>query len=216
MLKRGGDRFTARLSDALTATEARGMLKAALCSLESARPLNAFITVHWEQAGIAEHDVSRAMKSLADSAFDYFRNRGVEFASIWVLEGDVPGEQKGAHAHWLLHIPGHFDRGNVLRALRGRVAKIANSCGRLPKGVFRTMAIPRVNTETASPETYRVNLANVLAYILKGANEDQRPVILALLEKVSPDFQPDKLTLDRGGRAIGKRTGISKALTQNR
>lgn len=143
-------------------------------------------TVHYEKAGIAEHDATRFIGHLLKLAGDYARRHGGQLAAIWVREG---GEGKGGHVHILIHLsPGLTLKGRTRRWVRLAggwcIAKVSRVC---PIG-------GRVAAADANSEHYRHNASVVRKYVLKNA-EDSAAEILGLTLK------------GQSGLVVGKRCG---------
>lgn len=160
-------------------------------------PLNRFITVHWERAGLTGQDAAHATNRFLKLARDNLTSKGFPFASIWVRENDEGDRSKGDHAHILAHVP----KGQSLgRWQRGWIKNITGKPYR--KSVILTRTIAR-HSEAAehAPNHYQLNLSILAEYILKGASHD------AALALKLPSWR-------LGGKVEGQRMGMSKNLSR--
>ncbi|MFC4442179.1 hypothetical protein [Caulobacter henricii] len=189
---RGGARNTAsRRTIALSESDARKVLEASNHAELTGLPFNAFKTIHWERAGVTD-DLAATGRFLK-LAGDWIRSRGGQFGWAWTREG---GPAKGNHVHIVFHLPPELAR-DFHRRQRGWL----KACGaRWRSKVVLTRRIGRnLRQALAGGEDYRVNLGEVLDYILKGADRSAR----------------ERLGIERdepGGVVIGKRCGISQNL----
>ncbi len=151
-------------------------------------------TVHYERAGIAEHDATRFIGRLLKLAGDYARRHGGRLAAIWVREG---GEGKGGHVHILIHLSPRL-------SLRGRTRRwVRLAGGRCIAKVSRVRPIAgRVAAADADSEHYRHNASVVRKYVLKNA-EDSAGEILGLTLK------------GQSGLVVGKRCGWTQNIGQD-
>ncbi len=120
---------------------------------------------------------------------DYAARKYGKFTGIWVREN---GEGKGGHVHILMYVPA----GLSLSGLTGKWVRLAG--GKITVRVSRVRSIGgALITAENGGEYYRVNLAAVLSYVLKGASRDVG----------------EGLELGRsgeGGLILGKRCGWSQ------
>lgn len=175
---------------ALSPADAGKVLKAGRHAVEAGLPFNRFTTVHWAKAGVT--DGLAATGRLLKLAGDWVRSRGGRFAWTWVREGG----EKGEHVHILLHLSpdlaGGFNRRQ--RAWLG-------ACGATwLQGVLFSRPIGRTLRQAMTGgDDYSANLAEVLDYVLKGADATTR----------------ERLGIRRsepGGELVGKRCGVSQNL----
>jgi len=151
-------------------------------------PLNRFITLHWEAAGLPLEGMARATGRLVDLLTKWLARRGHRTAWIWVHENGAGG---GGHCHLVAHIPPDCvaDLTSVqkrwLRKITGRPYRV-NVVKSVPIG-------GRLGLEASSPDLHVANLKTVMAYVIKQADA-----------AASSPFQ------ERGGRVIGKRCGTSQ------
>ena len=117
-------------------------------------------------------------------------------AWLWAHE-NTPGNShdKGGHCHLLAHVPANLVP--VVTALqRGWLRRITGQPYRAR--VIHSKPIGgRLGLEAGNPDLHAVNLAAVLAYVLKGASPESATHFG--LERLEP-----------GGRVIGKRCGTSQ------
>ena len=143
-------------------------------------------TVHYEMAGIAEHDGAAFVGRLLSLARKKVRRDGGELAALWVREN---GDGKGGHVHILLHLP----LGMTLRNCTRRWIKAAGGTPARRASKVRTI-VGSIGNGQPGGERYRANADAVLAYLLKGA-DGQTARSLGLRR------------LGEGGPIIGKRAG---------
>lgn len=120
-------------------------------------------TVHYEKAGIAEHDATRFIGRLLKLAGDYARRHGGRLAAIWVREG---GEGKGGHVHILIHL----STGLTMKGRTRRWVQLAG--GRCIAKVSRVRPIGgSILAAEGDGEHYQHNAAIVRRYLLKNVEE---------------------------------------------
>lgn len=148
-------------------------------------------TVHYERAGIAEHDGARFIGRLLKQAGDYARRHGGRLAAIWVREG---GEGKGGHVHILMYLPSHL-------SLRGKTRRwIGLAGGECHAGVSVVKPIAgRVAAADGDSAHYRHNVSVVRRYILKNVADDDGERLGLSLKGHS-------------GLVIGKRCGWTQSI----
>lgn len=183
----GGARNRAdRTSWHLSEQQARGMMAAAAFAETIDLAFNRHWIVHYQRAGIAEHDGARFVGRLLRLMAAQARREGGVLAAIWAREN---GDGKGGHVHILMHLP----TGLSLRNRTRRWIVAAGGTYRLRVSRVRIIG-GRLSHATERGAHYQQNTGRVLAYLLKGASEATG---LAL-------------DLDRygeGGPIIGKRAG---------
>ncbi len=198
MFRRGGARPRQhKISYALTIDQVQKIGMAIFAAQMFGMAFNRFITIHWERAGLTGHDAVRATSSFLKMARDNLAGKGLRFAYIWVRENDEGDGSKGDHVHILAHIP----KGQSLgRWQRGWIKAITAKpyC----KGVVLTRTIAR-HSEAAhsTPALYRLNLAILGDYMLKGASKE-----------AAAAFNLPSWRL--GGKVTGQRIGMSKNLSR--
>ena len=119
-------------------------------------------TVHYQLAGIAEHDGAAFVGRLLALVRKHIKRQGLETAALWAREN---GEGKGGHVHILLHVPA----GMTLRNLTRRWIKSAGGTAARRASRVRTVGGTVARSHPASG-AYRANSDAVLAYIIKGAD----------------------------------------------
>lgn len=185
----GGARNRAdRSSLGLTIKQSLALIGAAHRAVVIDKPLNRWMTIHWEAAGLSDDQAMRAT-----SAFlKYWREwLGGETAYVWVREN---GGGKGSHLHLLAHLPAH----RVWSGRRGTKWIELITGDRYKAHVILTKRIAGAGQPDG--KLYDENLRAVLAYALKGALPE-------VAEALGICRQP-------GGPVIGKRCGTSRNLSR--
>ena len=173
----GGPRNSAdRVNLHLSRRQVIDLLAATLFARSIGKPFNRHWTVHYELAGIAEHDAARFIGKLIDLARKQARRDGGELAAAWAREG---GDGKGGHVHMMLHLP----PGMTLRNRTRRWIKAAGGTARRRASKVRIIAGMKAKeniggggdegatlANVSIGEHYRVNANAVLSYLLKGAD----------------------------------------------
>ena len=187
--RRGGARNRAdRTNYGLTATQVGNLHAAAFMAEKIGLPLNRFITVHWEAAGVRLENMARATGRFIDFLTRWLARQGHRTAWIWVHEN---GCGIGGHCHLLAYVPP--DCVTKLTAAQKRwLRRITGKPNR--KGVIKSSIIGgRLGLEISNPDLYFANLETALAYVIKQAD-----IVLT-----RGFHQP-------GGQVIGKRCGTSQ------
>jgi len=143
--------------------------------------------------GLGDGQAMDALSAYLKQARDWTSNQGGQTACVWVRELS----SAGAHAHVLVHVPPALERMYLVKHRYW----LMNACKRpYAKGAVCTRKIYGwESARRGQVETYLVNLKNVTAYLVKGANAD---AVNALnLNRKKP-----------GGTIIGKRCGFSQNL----
>ena len=162
------------------------MIEAANFAERIGLAFNRHWTVHYEMAGIAEHDGAAFVGRLLALVRKHVWRAGGKLAALWAREN---GDGKGGHVHILLHLPS----GMTLRNLTRRWIKAAG--GNPVRRVSRVRTIgSRLTDAKVGGEHYRANADAVLAYLVKAAS-DETGKALALPRS------------GEGGPIIGKRAG---------
>lgn len=152
----------------LTGSQRSNMIAASRHAAAIGLPLNRFVTINWEAAGVG--DGVRATGRFLKQAGDWLRRHGRRLTYVWVQER---GRRVGQHVHVLLHVPpacarrfGQLQRG-WLRA----------SGATLSKGVVKTRPIGRDYTAALRAENggYLRDLERVLRYVMKQASRRAGP-----------------------------------------
>ncbi len=190
----GGKRnSSARVSNALPITTANAIIDAAYHAIKIGLPLNRFVTIHFERAGLTDAEAAKAIGRIMKLAKDWMQTKGQVIAHAWVRENDNGDGRKGSHVHILLHCPDTLPIGRMWRRW---LCKVTGQPYR--RNVIKSKRIGgTVNAYANMPAVYLQNLDGVLAYVFKG---------------VSP---ADAVTLglpkqQAGGWIIGKRAGWSQ------
>lgn len=192
----GGARNNAlRDSLFLTLAQCEKLAAAAEYAEQLGLPFNRHWTVHYESAGIDEANATAFIRRLLKLLGDYARRNGAQLAAVWCREN---GKRKGGHVHILLHLPADLS----LKGYTRRWVRLAG--GQCRKGVSHVRSIG-VNLEAAKSgsEHYRQNVANVRAYLMKGATTEAG----------------EALGLERfgiGGPIVGKRCGWTQNIGKTR
>ena len=171
-----------------------------VCAAERAvalrTPFNRFVSINWAKVGIDDGHAAAATGRFIKLVSDWLRKRAHRLAWMWIRENDVDGHRKGTHVHILLHLPKGV-------GIRGRTQQWVKLAARRPyrKRAIRSGQIRGAPTleQVASP-TYLINLAGLMAYVLKGVAADTAARLR--LEEFG-----------RGGRIIGKRCAVSSRFT---
>ena len=189
----GGARNSAsRQSDSISLVKALAVVEAAQRAIAIGRPFNRHLTVHWEKAGLTDARAADATGRLLKLISDWLRRYGGT-AYTWVREN---GDGKGSHSHILLHVP----RGLRLGLTKRWYRLVSGLEGRVPNGAVKTVRIgDSAHSAFSGGEWYQANLARVVAYLLKGV--DQQSALALDLDRHS-----------EGEAVVGKRVSISGSL----
>jgi hypothetical protein len=154
-------------------------------------PLNRFLTIHFDKAGVA--DPVAAIGRLTKLMGDWLRCNNTELTAVWVREA---GEGKGEHVHMLLGI----DPAKVGQFTRKHRAWMARIGCRWEKGVFLSRIVGGSHRAAFNEDTECLYLQAVTAtldYCLKGADSQARQLF-----KIKRD--------EPGGELVGKRCGTTE------
>lgn len=180
-----------RHSSALRASDCENLILAVEHSRLIGRPLNKFLTIHLDKAGVS--NPVAALGKLRKLMSDWLRCNGADFTAVWVREA---GGAKGEHVHILLSVPankiGAFNR-------RQRSWMAAVGC-EWKAGVFRTRSVGGSNSAAfnpASADLYLQAVTATLDYCLKGADLEARGRFG--IKRNEP-----------GGELVGKRCGTTE------
>lgn len=188
--RRGGARNRAdRAGCSLTTKQIAGLTAAELMARRIGLPLNRFITVHWEAAGVPLEGMVKATGRFVGQLTEWLRRRGHRTAWLWVHEN---GDGVGAHCHLVAHVPPELVA-ELTSAQKRWLSKIA---GR-PYRAKAIKSIPiggRLGLEAHNPDLHLANLETVVAYVTKQA----------VAASTTTRFH------EPGGRVIGKRCGNSQ------
>ncbi|MBV1901052.1 MAG: hypothetical protein KUG56_05210, partial [Kordiimonadaceae bacterium] len=137
------------------------------------QPLNRFTTIHWEAGGVQTNSPDTTGRFLK-LARDWLRLKDVELAHLWVREG---GQEAGHHSHILMHLPPY-----IARQFAGKQRAWLKACGiSFVKGVICSKPIGRSLSHAYRNiqygEYYEDHLMRVVAYLLKGADEEAQRLV---------------------------------------
>ena len=182
----GARNSAARTSQFLSLMQCQGLIASAEHAERIGLHFNRQWTIHYERAGIGEHEATRFIGRLLKLASDCARRHKSKVAAMWVREN---GDGKGGHVHILLHLP----RSITLRNLTFRWIKTAGG-----QPVRRVSKVRTIGGMWAIVDVggarYRTNADAVLTYLLKAAG-DETGKALALHRCCE------------GGPSVGKRAG---------
>ncbi|MXO55565.1 hypothetical protein [Pontixanthobacter gangjinensis] len=150
------------------------------------------ITIHWERAGIALPQMPRATGRFTDLMAKAIARRGGATAWLYTHEN---GEAKGGHCHLLAHVPA--DRAKAMPAMQKRWLRSISGRPYRARVILSRPIGGRLGLEKTNPDLHAANLAEALAYLIKGANE-----------AAAQQFGLKRL--EAGGLVIGKRCGTSQ------
>ena len=186
---RGGARNRAdRTNYDLTAPQVGNLDAAALMAEKIGLPLNRFITVHWQAAGVPLEDMARATGRFIGLLTKWLARRRYRTAWIWVHEN---GDDSGGHCHLLVHVPPDCVV-DLIAAQKRWLRSITSRPYR--RKVIKSIPIGRrLGLEAGNSNLHRANLAELKAYVTKGVQA------VAMSQFQQP-----------GGRVIGKRCGTSQ------
>ena len=189
---RGGARNRAdRESHALTAAQIGNLKAAERHAGAIGLPFTRMISIHWQAAGVPLAGMAKATGRFTDLMAKALARHGGT-AWLWVHENCGP---KGGHCHLLAHVPAkHVKRLTGLQ--RGWLRRITLHSYRA-RVIYSRPIGKRLGVEASDPADYAINLAVVLAYVLKGASPEAAS-------------QFALVRLEPGGRVIGKRCGTSQ------
>lgn len=159
----GGARNRAgRVNWHLSDTQVSSMVAAAAHAEAIGLAFNRHWIIHYQRAGIAEHDGARFISHLLRLVAAQARRDGGTLAAIWARES---GDGKGGHVHILMHLPAGL-------SLRNRTRRwIVAAGGTYQRRVSRVVSIGgRLSHAAERGPHYQHNAARVRAYLLKGAS----------------------------------------------
>jgi hypothetical protein len=152
--------FAQRGSWSLNSAQMGNIDRAVSHALEIGLPLNRFVTINWEAAGI--EDCTRATGRFLKQAGDWLRRLGRSLAYVWVQER---GARIGQHVHILLHVPA-----DLARRFSGLQRGWLKACGaRFHKGLIKSRCVGRSYRAAgiSMQGAYCENLERVVGYLLK-------------------------------------------------
>lgn len=158
----------ANVSQRLTSRQAENVRAGAYHAARIGLPLNRFITIDWELAGVDNFvpTTGRFLKL----AGDWLRKHDSHLAYVWVREA---GDTIGNHVHILLHVPPQMVRRSA-QLQRGWL----RACGaKLAKRVIKTRPIGAAYrlAVTGPPEVYVFELRKAVSYLLKQGRDRTNP-----------------------------------------
>jgi hypothetical protein len=209
LLPHGGRRVAKAATETLSRSQLRAVIGGASRSIAFGVPLNRFVTIHWGALLVSERDSFRATQNLLRRARDWLRDRGAAVAWVWVRETSPQEPEKGAHVHWLLHVPGRL-RGAFLRRLKGWALASAEHGVRYQAGAVHSRSVGSVGCEVRAPETHRANLRAVVVYMLKGMAVGDSEIAAEGLLQIWAGSDAEPMRLVSGGAVSGKRAGVSR------
>ena len=190
---RGGARnHASRESHELTAAQVGNLINATRHAYIIGLPFTRMITIHWQAAGLSLEAMVTATGKFTDLLAKSLTRHGNGTAWAWVHEN---GDGKGGHCHMLAHVPAALApivaklQKGWLRRITGKPYRARVICSKPIGG--------RLGLEVGNPDLHSINLDSALGYILKCAS-------------VAAASRCDLTRLERGGRVIGKRCGISQ------
>lgn len=170
------------------------MIEAANFAQRIGLPFNRHWTVHYEMAGIGEHNGAAFVGRLLGLIRKQVRGAGGKFAALWAREN---GDGKGEHVHILMHMPSDWTLKNRTRGW----IKAAGGNPKLRVSRVRTIGAGLASAATGSAH-YRANANAVLAYLAKGASQETGEALSLRL-------------CGEGGEIIGKRAGWTQNIGVN-
>jgi len=90
-----------RKSGEITGSQADNLWAAAFHAEKIGKPLNAFLTIHWDNQG-GDKTVQEQNSRMLICARRWLGRRDQDLAAVWVIER---GTVSGPHAHNLIHVP---------------------------------------------------------------------------------------------------------------
>ena len=184
--------YQQRSGSRLRSEQVRNFIQAGWYAIGIGLPLNRFITINWEAAGVT--DAVRATGRFIKLARDWLRRRGSSSAHAWVQEyGSIVGQ----HAHILIHISPE-----LVRAFSYRQRRWLTACGAtFQRGIVRSRPVGRSYRHaffgTQYGETYESHLSAITQYVLKEAEEQTK-------------LRFGMSATGRGGAVYGKRIATSQ------
>lgn len=161
----GGARNRAdRSSNNLTRRQCELMLAAAAYAERTGRTFSRHWTVHYQAAGIPENDGAAFVGRLLNTVGRHVRRAGGDMTAIWARENGIG---KRGHVHIAMSLPASFSLRNRTR----RWIEVAG--GSYRKSVSKVRIIGGTLASSGQDsERHGVNARNVLAYLMKGADDE--------------------------------------------
>ncbi|MFY7926914.1 MAG: hypothetical protein ACOVN5_13980 [Aquidulcibacter sp.] len=212
LLPHGGKRVAKAVTATLSKSQMRAVIGCASRSIPLGVPLNRFVTVHWGALSVSERDSFKATQNLLRRARDWLRDHGAVVAWVWVRETSPQEPDKGAHVHWLLHVPDWL-RAGFLGRLKGWALASAGQGVRYQAGTVHSRSVGSVGCDVRSPDTHRANLRAVVAYMVKGMAAHDSEIATVGLLQIWAGAPEESLRFDSGGAVSSKRAGWSRGLS---
>lgn len=153
---------------ALTLEQVRALVNALTFARYTGRPLNAMLTIAWQQSGLfTEADWAHLQTALVDRTVRHLQRRGIQTAFVWTRER-VHG--RGAHTHLLAYL------GSQPARIAPELVDYLTSKFQFEQGGLR----PDMGDYGAHTPVMQ---AGLLRYVLKGY--DHRAFIYAATETVN-------------------------------
>ncbi|CAN1556883.1 hypothetical protein MCERH10_02431 [Caulobacteraceae bacterium] len=213
LLPHGGKRVAKAATETLSKSQVRAVIGGASRSIALGVPLNRFVTVHWGALLVSERDSFKVTQDLLRHARDWLRDNGAAVAWVWVRETSLKEPEKGAHVHWLLHVPERL-REAFLKRLRGWVMASVGQGVRYQTDAVHSRSVGLVGCEVRAPETHRANLRAVVGYMVKEMAVCDSKIASEGLSGIWAGVGTESLKCESGGLVSGKRAGRSKAMKQ--
>jgi hypothetical protein len=188
------------------------MAAVAAASLRAGTPLNALITVHWAALALDDREAGRATQDFLRRARDWARDHGLPWLALWVREGDVGDQRKGAHLHVLVHLSG--PRSAAFARGFARWARLAAGSGPVRGAVDTRRIGGRVNAWVGASDHFGVNLRETVAYACKGAPHSDATALAEGLCAIWAGEGGGPVRTGEGGRVWGHRAGMSRELAR--
>jgi len=92
---------SAKKSGEITGAQADNLLAAADHAKQIRKPLNTFLTIHWDNQG-GDGTVQERNSRLRTNVRKWLERKGEKLTAVWVLERGI---NTGLHGHYLIHVP---------------------------------------------------------------------------------------------------------------
>lgn len=183
------------MSHAISHAQARNIVAGVVHAGTIKRPLNRYITIHWESGSVANGP--GATTAFTKQVGDWLSQKGVPLVWVWAREA---GPGKGEHVHILMHVPHELVNG-----FKAKQPRWLKACGVISrKGVVHTKMVGSSYTVIQRgpryAEWYPGELTNIIEYFLKGA-EAKTAVAMGLNRP--REFE---------GNVMGKRAATSQSV----
>lgn len=178
VIKRRGTRNSRyRTSAFLSAKQIGSLISAIGRAVAIGLPLNRFITIHWENAGISDDRAAWATGEFIKRLKNWLNKQGYQSAHVWVREN---GPRQGSHVHILFYVD--VECVGRLPALQRRWLKAITQSRYRKKTIYSRYVGLTVKAASSLSPSYLANLEKAAHYIMKGtiavcANEYRLPKI---------------------------------------